>query len=201
MLQSLFWKIPICTYFVINMCALFSQEKSLIFSKKNFFLRKHDFSRKYESGTGLQGVSSNLNLQKGYCMKTKVIALDWQWVTLRSWCQMNHNSHSSPVKHKVDDKPHNIFEKLKITSGNSTFFGHFLWSIFRSPVFTSVFLLIKMILPLKFTHGWPMLIFSSLYRWIFGDSAFVLGHANEKEKNKSIKLVSREGYFFFQSDF
>ena len=30
--------------------------------KKMFFLRKHDFSRKSEGGTGLQGVSSNLNL-------------------------------------------------------------------------------------------------------------------------------------------
>ena len=27
-----------------------------------FFLRKHDFSRKFEGGTGLQGVSSNLNI-------------------------------------------------------------------------------------------------------------------------------------------
>ena len=23
----------------------------------------------------------------------------WQWVTQRSWCQMNRNDHSSPVKH------------------------------------------------------------------------------------------------------
>ena len=45
------------------MCALFSQQKSHIFSKKTFLLRKHDFSRKLEGGTGLQGVSSNLNLQ------------------------------------------------------------------------------------------------------------------------------------------
>ena len=118
-------------------------------------------------------------LQKEYCVKTKVIALDWQWVTLRSWCQMNRNGHSSPVKHKVEGKPpsiklkanhrnghsspvkhkvkgkpHKILEKLKITSGKSTLFGHFLWSIFRSPVFTSVFLLIQMIKPLYFTHAW-----------------------------------------------
>ena len=33
-----------------------------IFFKKTFFSRKHDFSRQLESGTGLQGVSSNLNL-------------------------------------------------------------------------------------------------------------------------------------------
>ena len=32
-------------------------------------------------------------LQKEYCVKTKIIALDW------SWCQMNRNGHSSPVKH------------------------------------------------------------------------------------------------------
>ena len=93
-------------------------------------------------------------LQKEYCVKTKVIALDWQWVTLRSGCQMNRNGHNSPVKHKVEGKPHKIFEKLKIMSGKSTLFVHFLWSIFRSPVFTSVFLLIQMILPLYFTHVW-----------------------------------------------
>ena len=35
----------------------FSQKK-----KKNIFLRKHDFSRKLEGGTGLQGGGSILNL-------------------------------------------------------------------------------------------------------------------------------------------
>ena len=45
------------------MCALFFQKKIPTFSlKKRFFSRKHDFSRKFEGGTGLQGVSSNLNL-------------------------------------------------------------------------------------------------------------------------------------------
>ena len=65
MLQSLFLKISICTCFVINICALFSQKKSHIFSKKTHFFKKikHDFSRKLEGGTGLQGVSSNLNVE------------------------------------------------------------------------------------------------------------------------------------------
>ena len=31
--------------------------------QKTFFYRKHDFNRKLEGGTGLQGVSSNLNLE------------------------------------------------------------------------------------------------------------------------------------------
>ena len=91
-------------------------------------------------------------LQKEYCVKTKVIALDWQWVTLGSWCQMNRKGHSSPVKYKVDGKPHKILEKLKITSGKSTLLDFFLLNIFRSPVFTSVFLLIQMIVPLYFAH-------------------------------------------------
>ena len=30
--------------------------------KKTFFLKKNDFSRQLEGGTGLEGVSSNLNL-------------------------------------------------------------------------------------------------------------------------------------------
>ena len=93
-------------------------------------------------------------LQKEYCVKTKVITLDWQWVTLRSWCHMNRNGHSSPVKHKVEGKPHKVLEKFYITAGKSTLFGLFLWSIFRLPIFTSVFLLMQMILHIYFTHVW-----------------------------------------------
>ena len=69
------------------------------------------------------------NLQKEYCVKIKVIALDWQWVTLRSWRQMNRNGHSSPVKNKVEGKPHKVLEKWKITSGKSNLFGHFFKSV------------------------------------------------------------------------
>ena len=42
----------------------------------------------------------------------------------------NRNGHSSPVKHKVEGKPHKILEKLKITSGKSTLFGHFFVKYF-----------------------------------------------------------------------
>ena len=82
-------------------------------------------------------------LQKEYCVKIKLIALDWQWVTLISWCQMNRLGHSSPVMHKVQGKTHTVLEKLKITSGKSTSFRLFSKSIFRSPMLTSEFLLIK----------------------------------------------------------
>ena len=61
-------------------------------------------------------------LQKEYCVKIKLIALDWQWVTLISWCQMNCLGHRSPVMHKVEGKTHTIMEKFKITSGKSTLF-------------------------------------------------------------------------------
>ena len=40
-----------------------------------------------------------IELQNDYYVKTKVIALDWQWVTFRIGCQMNPDGHSSPVKH------------------------------------------------------------------------------------------------------
>ena len=83
---------------------------------------------------------------------------------------MNCNGHSSPVKHKVQGKPHKILEKLKITSGKSTLFGHFFVKYFRSPVFTSIFLLIQMILPLCFTHVWLCvdLVFALLlWFWAF----------------------------------
>ena len=49
--------------FCYNICVLCSLKKILTFSKKKcFFLRKYVFSRKLEGGTGLQGVSSNLNI-------------------------------------------------------------------------------------------------------------------------------------------
>ena len=93
-------------------------------------------------------------LQKEYCVKIKLIALDWEWVTLISWCQMNRLVHSSLVMHKVDAKTHTILEKLKITSGKSTLFCLFLWSIFRSPVLTSEFLLLQIFIPPYFMHVW-----------------------------------------------
>ena len=106
-------------------------------------------------------------LHKEYCVKTKVIALGWLWVTLISWCQMNRNGHSSPVQHKVEVKPYKIFEKLKITYRKSTLFGHFFWGIFRSPVFTSVFLLIHMVLPLYFTVGFKRRYFFFFWKYYF----------------------------------
>ena len=41
-----------------------------------------------------------------------------------------------------------------------------------------------------------VLILSLLYSWVFNGSALVLSRASEKEKNKSVKLVSREGELF-----
>ena len=63
-------------------------------------------------------------LQKEYCVRIKLLALDWQWVTLISWWQMNRLGHSSPVMHKVGGKTHTMLEKLKIMSGKSTLFCH-----------------------------------------------------------------------------
>ena len=112
-------------------------------------------------------------LQKEYCVETKLISLDWQWVTLTCWCQMNRNGHSSPVMHKVEGKTHESLEKMKITSGKSTLFWYFLWSVFRSPMLTYVFLLIKMIIPLYFRHVWfcVPLVFAlllAILRLLFG---------------------------------
>ena len=42
-----------------------------------------------------------------------------------------------------------------------------------------------------------VLILPLLYCWLFGISALVLGRANEKEQNKNVKFVSREGKLFF----
>ena len=70
-------------------------------------------------------------LQKEYCVKIKLIALDWQWVTMISWCQMNRLGHSSPDMHKVEGKTHTILEKLRIMSGKSTLFWHFFVKYFQ----------------------------------------------------------------------
>ena len=117
-------------------------------------------------------------------------------MTLRSWCQMNRNSHSSPVKHKVYGKPNKILKKLKVTSGKSTFFGHFLVKYFMSPVFTSVFHLIRMILPLHFTHIWLCvdLIFAlQVDIWWFcffwGSCQSGLRHNRIKNTNSKIKHI------------
>ena len=135
-------------------------------------------------------------LQKEYCVTTKIMALDWQWLTLRSWCQMNRKSHSSPVKHKVDGKPHKILEKLKITSRKSTLFGHFLWSIFRSPVFTSVFLLIQMIFPLYFTQVW--LCVDLIYALLMDIWWFCVGFGScEWERKKQEHQVGFKGKLTF----
>ena len=70
-------------------------------------------------------------LQKEYCVKIKLIALDWQWVTLISWCQMNRDIHSSPAIHKVEGETHYFCEKLKITPWKSTLFWRFFVKLFQ----------------------------------------------------------------------
>ena len=56
------------------------------------------------------------DIRKEFCMKTKLIALDWKWVTLISWCQINRGVHRSPEMHNVEGKTHNCLEKSKVTS-------------------------------------------------------------------------------------
>ena len=66
-----------------------------------------------------------------YCVKTKLIALDWYWVTLIYWCQMNRDVHSSPAMHKVEGETHFFLEKLKITPWKSTLFWCFFVKLFQ----------------------------------------------------------------------
>ena len=82
-----------------------------------------------------------------------LIALDWHWVTLISWCQMNRLGHSSPVMHKVEGKTHTILEKLKITSGKSTLFWHFFVKYFQITCVDIWISLNKKKIPLYFIHG------------------------------------------------
>ena len=130
-------------------------------------------------------------------MKTKVIALDWQWVTLRSWCQMNHNGYSSPINNKVGGKPHQILEKLKITSGKSTLFGHFFVKFFW---ITCVHICISLntieitlILHTCLTLCWSCLC--SIARYLVDPLWFWVVRVKKKEK-KSVKLVQGKEHFF-----
>ena len=130
-------------------------------------------------------------LQKEYCVKIKLIALDWQWVTLISWCQMNRLGHSSPVMHKVEGKTHNILEKLKIMSGKSTLFWHFFVKYFQ---ITCVDIWISLntnnntpILHTCMTLYWSCLCSTtshSVVKFVF------LGCGSVKARNYSVKLVS-----------
>ena len=62
------------------MCVLFSQKNFPDLLQKNVvFLRKHDFSRNLEGGTGLQGVSFNLNLN---CTAMKTIHMTLKYTFL-----------------------------------------------------------------------------------------------------------------------
>ena len=129
-------------------------------------------------------------------MKTKVIVLDWQWVTLRSWCQMNRNGHSSPVMHNDEGKPHEMFEKLKQTSGKSALFGHFLWSILGHLCSHLYFSWSTWFYSYTSHMSDFVLILSSLYLWIFGGSALALGHASEEKKTRpSIWFQGKANFF------
>ena len=116
-------------------------------------------------------------LQKEYCVKIKLIALDWQWVTLISWCQMNRDIDSSPAIHKMEGETHFFLEKLRIRPWKSTFFWRFFCEVisdhFCSHLF--FFLKIQMILPQYFTHVWlcldlffPLLLAIWWFRFGFG---------------------------------
>ena len=130
-------------------------------------------------------------LQKEYCMKIKLIAMDWQWVTLISWCQMNRNIHSSPTMHKVEGETHFFVEEVedKALKINLilTFFCEVISDHFCSHLYFSKY---KWYYPNTSHMSDFVLILLSLYCWLFDDSALVLGPASQKHKINSVQLVS-----------
>ena len=130
-------------------------------------------------------------LQKEYCVKIKLIALDWQWVTMISWCQMNRLGHSSPVMPKVEGKTYTILEILKITSGKSTLFWKKFVKYFQ---ITCVDIWVSQnknnntpIFHTCLTSCWSCLCSTtghSVIKFFWG------GCASEKAKNYSVQLVS-----------
>ena len=140
-------------------------------------------------------------LQKEYCVKIKLIALDWQWVTLISWCQMNRDVHSSPAMHKVEGETHFFWEiednDLKINL-ILMFFCEVISDYFCSHLYFSKY---KWYYPNTSHMSVFVLILFSLYCWLFDDSAFVLGPASKKDKNNSVQLVSWEVKLFWKIKF
>ena len=120
--------------------------------------------------------------------KIKRIAMDWQWVTPISWCQMKNDSHSSPVMHRVDGKTHTTLEKLKILVGKWTFFGHFFVRYFQIICVDICIFLNK--------NDWNPILHTCLC-WSFLSStvghlvvSLCFGLCKLKEINKTVKLVS-----------
>ena len=67
-----------------------------------------------------------IEFQKYYCMKTKLIALDWLWGTMLSWCQKICYLQSSSVMHSVEAWTHKSLEKLNTRLENRPQFDFFL---------------------------------------------------------------------------
>ena len=134
-------------------------------------------------------------LQKEYWVKIKLIALDWQWVTLISWGQMNRLGHSSSVMYNVEGKTHQLLEILKITSRKYTEFQKMLMKYFQITwvdIHISLNKNVNTPIPLyPYTHVWHCvdLVFALLLAiwWI----RFGFGSCGWKtKKNYTVKLGS-----------
>ena len=74
-------------------------------------------------------------------------------------------------------------------SGKSALYGHFFVKFFQiTCVHICIYLNTNENTPILHT----CLTLSSLYCWLFNDSALVLGVASEKDKNNRVKLISQE---------
>ena len=115
---------------------------------------------------------------------------------------MKRNGHSSPVKNKVEGKPHQILEKLKITAGKSTLFGHFFVKyVLVTCVHICIYLNTNEITPILhtcLTLCWSCLCSTARYLVVL--FWFWVVRVKQK-KNKSVKLVSREGKLFLNLNF
>ena len=131
--------------------------------------------------------------------KTKTIASSW----FHGKLNFSEKSNFSPLLWqllicKKWYSSHNFFWRhWRYCLENQPYLDVFLWSLFRSLLFTSVFLLIQMILPLYFTHVWICLnLFFALLLaiWWF---RFGFGSCKWKDKLNSVQLVSWEVELFW----
>ena len=110
-------------------------------------------------------------LQKEYCVKRKLVSLDWQWGTLIYWIQTNRDNNSSPVMHQVEGKIHKNFTEIKCNIFNidlilnqicEVFSDHLCWWQFK--YITHIWLCVDLVFALLLTIQWFRFGFG-LCRW------------------------------------
>ena len=138
-------------------------------------------------------------LKKEYCVKIKLIAHDWQCVTLISWFQMNHYVHSSPDLHKVEGEHIFFLEKLKITPWKSLLFWCFFCEVISNHFCSHLYFSKYKWYYFNTSHMCDLVFALLLAIWWF---CFGFGSCEwKRQKNNSVQLFSWEVKLFWKITF